>query len=155
MKNLAKWIRHNQGVFLAVIICIGLLVWTIGCESKVTSSIDPTRMVTAAELNLEIEAESMRLQSELEQLIKRAELKHVELARQDAIKQKLLDFALLTSEAGAFNMSGLIGLVAGVVGIGAVVDNRIKDKVIQNRPLPMEKRGNREEGRGTNNGRDS
>lgn len=136
MKNLVKWISKNQGVFVALIICIGLMVWTFGCESSVTSLTDPTRKVTAAELNLEVEAESMRLQAELEQLIKHAQLKYVELARQDAIKQKLLDFALLTSEAGAFNMSGLIGLVAGVVGVGAVVDNRIKDKVIRNRPLP-------------------
>lgn len=136
MKNLVKWISKNQGVFVAVIICIGLLVWTIGCESSVTSLTDPTKKVTAAELNLEIETEALRMQAELAQLMKQAQLKQLELRRQDAIKQKLLDFALLTSEAGAFNMSGLIGLVAGVVGIGAVVDNRIKDKVIKNRPLP-------------------
>lgn len=132
---IVKWISKNQGVFVALIICAGLLVWTFGCESKVTSLIDETKMVSAAELNLEIESESLRLEAELAQLIKRAELRHSELARQDAIKQKLLDFALLTSEAGAFNMSGMVGLVAGVLGVGAVVDNRIKDKVIKNRPL--------------------
>jgi len=136
MAELMKWIRHNQGIFVALVICSGLLIWTLGCQSKVTSLKDPTKKVTAAELALEVETESLRMQAELEQLIKRAELKHVELSRQDDIKQKLLDFALLTSEAGAFNLSGLIGLVAGVLGVGAVVDNRIKDKVIKNRPLP-------------------
>lgn len=135
MDQIVKWISKNQGVFVSVIICIGLLVWTIGCQSKVSSMIEPTKKVTEAELNLEIEMEASRLQAELDYLMKQAELKKIGLRRQDELKQKMLDFALLTSEAGAFNMSGLIGLVAGVVGIGAVIDNRIKDKVIKNRPL--------------------
>lgn len=135
MKNLARWIRHNQGEFVAIIICVGLLVWTFGCQSKVTSLVDPSRKVTAEELNLELEAESRRLEAELEQLLAQADLKYLDLARQDAIKQKLLDFALLAGEAGTLNPSGLVGLLVGVLGIGAVMDNRIKDKVIKNRPL--------------------
>lgn len=136
MQTITKWIRHNQGVFIAVIICVGLLIWTIGCESKVTSMTDPTKKVTAEELDLEVEKESVRLETELDQLVKMVQLKRKELQRQEEIKQKLLDFALLTSQSGALNMSGMIGLVAGVMGVGAVVDNRLKDKVIKNRPLP-------------------
>ncbi|KKM97805.1 hypothetical protein LCGC14_1164380 [marine sediment metagenome] len=137
MKNLAKWISKNQGVFVALLIAAGVLVWTLGCESKVTSLTDPSKMVTADELNLEIEAESMRLQAELDQLMKRAELKFVELSKKDAIKQKLMDFSLLAAQTGTLNPSGLVGLIAGIVGIGAVIDNRIKDKVIKNRPLKV------------------
>lgn len=134
MKQLTKWIRHNQGLFVALLICGGLMVWTFGCQSKVTSLTQPGIMVTAEELSLELEAESLRLQAELDSLIKRAELKQQELARQDAIKQKLFEFAAITAQSGGFNPAGLLALAGGILGFGAIVDNRLKDKVIKNRP---------------------
>jgi len=101
----------------------------------VTSLVDDNKKVTAAELNLEIEAESARLQAELDVLLKRAKLKQAELARQDAIKQKLFELASITAQTGTLNPAGLLTLTGSIIGFGAVVDNRIKDKVIKNRPL--------------------
>ncbi|MFZ2149256.1 MAG: hypothetical protein WAV28_18755 [Sedimentisphaerales bacterium] len=135
MKAIAEWIRHNQGTFAALIIVCVLLIWTYGCHSKVTSLIDEKKMVTAEELNIELEAESARLQNELEMLTKHAELKKKELAKQDAIKQKLFEFAAISAEGGEVNVPGLLATTFSVLGFGAVVDNRIKDKVIKNRPL--------------------
>lgn len=135
MKQIAKWIRHNQGLFVALLICGGLMAWSFGCQSKVTSLVDPQKMVTAEELSLELEAEATRLQAELDMLVKMAKLKQVELARQDAIKQKLFEFAAITAGSGGFNPAGLLGLAGGILGFGAIVDNRLKDKVIKNRPL--------------------
>lgn len=137
MASIAKWIRHNQAVFVAVLVCIGTLIWTYGCFSKVTSLTDPGKMVTAEELDLEIEEESARLQAELDSLIRRAELKQKELARQDAIKRKLLDFAAITLDGGTVNPAGVVATLFSLVGIGAVIDNRIKDKVIKNRPIKV------------------
>ena len=135
MTHITKWIRHNQGLFVALLICTALMVWTFGCPSKVTSLLDDTKKVTAEELNLELEAETARLEAELDQLIKRAGLKKAELARQDAIKQKLYEFAAITAESGGVNIPGLLALAGSITGAGLLVDNRIKDKVIKNRPL--------------------
>ena len=135
MKAIKTWISHNQGLFAALVICTGLLAWTYGCESKVTSLVDPVRKVTAAELDLELETEAARLEAELAQLVKSAEIKRTELARQDEIKKKLFEFAAITATSGTVNPAGIITLVGSLLGIGAVVDNRIKDKVIKNRPL--------------------
>ncbi len=135
MKQLVKWVRHNQGVFVALIICSGMLIWTLGCESKVTSLTDPTKKVTADELSIEVEGLLAKLNIELNLIMKSADVKFKDLARQDAIKQKMMDFSLLAAKTGTLNPSGLVGLIAGIVGIGAVIDNRIKDKVIKNRPL--------------------
>lgn len=135
MKSIAEWIRHNQGQFMALIIVVLLLVWTFGCPSKVTSLIDDSKMVTAEELNLEIQSESARLENELDMLIKRGVLKKEELARKDAIKQKLFEFAAISAEGGGVNIPGLLATTFSVLGFGAVIDNRIKDKVIKNRPL--------------------
>ena len=135
MEQIAQWVRHNQGMFVALLICTGLLVWTFGCESKVSSLIEPSKMVTAEELNIELDAESARLQGELDLLLKQANLKQADLARQDAIKQKLFEFAAITAETGSFNPAGLLALTGSILGMGLLVDNRIKDKVIANRPL--------------------
>ena len=59
----------------------------------------------------------------------------MELARQDEIKAKLINFAAITVDAGTVNPAGVVGLLFSIVGVGAVIDNRIKDKVIKNRPL--------------------
>lgn len=146
---MGTWIRHNQGMFVAVIITTALLIWTYGCESQVASLTEPTRKVTRAELNIELNREVQRLEGELSTLQQQAAVKMTQLDRQDELKRKLFEFAALTAEAGTFNPAGLVTLVGSLLGAGLLVDNRIKDKVIKNRPLP---RATSDEGRETNNG---
>ncbi len=135
MENVARWIRHNQGLFVALIICAGLLVWGIGCKSKVASLVDPTKRVTSPELAVELDQLTAKLNAELDSLIKMAELRQLDLLRQDEVKTKLFEFAAMTYKAGTFNPAGVITLVGSILCIGLGVDNRIKDKVIKNRPL--------------------
>lgn len=130
-----EWIRHNQGAFVAAIICVFLLAWTFGCQSKVTSLIHEDKKVTAEELNLELDQEVARLEAELDLIVRKAELKEADLKRQDAVKQKLFEFAAISAQSGGVNIPGLLATTFSVLGFGAVVDNRIKDKVIKNRPL--------------------
>lgn len=137
MSKVAEWIRHNQGVTLMLLVLAVLAIWGFGCKSKVTSLTEPAKMVSAEELELEITAEQHRLEAELDKLIRSAELKRTELTRQDAIKQKLVNFAAITVDAGTLNPAGVVGLLFSVLGVGAVIDNRIKDKVIKNRPLKV------------------
>jgi len=135
MKAIGKWIRHNQGMFAALLISAGLLVWTFGCESKVESLIEPGRQVTRAELDIEVKQLERQLEADLDMLRERAAAKYQKLDRDDAIKQKLYEFAALSAETGGVNPLGVVTLVGSIIGAGAVVDNRIKDKVIANRPL--------------------
>jgi len=130
------WIRHNQGMFVALLLSQILLVWAYGCNSQVTSLIKPEKKVIRSELAFELDQEARRLEAELDALQKSAALKFAELDRQDEIKRKLFEFAAITSQTADFNPAGLITLVGSILGIGAVIDNRIKDKVIKNRPLP-------------------
>lgn len=135
MSKIVTWIRHNQGVFAALVISVGILAWTFGCESQVGSLKEPARLVTRPELALEVEQLTRDLENRLDILHKEAELKFAKLDRDDEIKRKLLEFGMVAAETGTVNPAGLIGLVAGILGIGAIVDNRIKDKVIKNRPI--------------------
>jgi len=135
MKVIGEWVRHNQGMVLSIIVIAGVAAWTFGCQSRVTSMIEPAKMVNAQELELEIQLETARLNLEVENLLGQAELKMADLAKQDAIKQKLFDFAAITVDAGTVNPAGVVGLLFSILGVGAVIDNRLKDKVIKNRPL--------------------
>jgi len=135
MKKAAKWISHNQGSFSALIVIAGIGIWLAGCESKVSSMKEPALRVSRSELKIEIDSEIARIEAELSLITRQAELKTKDLDRQDAIKQKLFDFAAITAEGQTVNPAGVIGLIFSILGVGALADNRIKDKVIKNRPL--------------------
>jgi hypothetical protein len=62
-----KIIRHNAGICVASMVCVLLLLWTYGCESKVLSPVTG-KSVTYAELALDISAESKRIEGELDLL---------------------------------------------------------------------------------------
>ena len=130
-----KWISHNQGIAVGIILAVGLLVWTYGCMSKVKSPISNT-MVTRPELTLEVEIQVKHIEAQLDALHKQAALQFESLDRADAMKRKLFEFASLTAANNAINPLGVITLVGTLLGIGVGVDNRIKDKIIKNRPLP-------------------
>jgi len=137
MAKIAELIRHNQGVALSLIAMVVIVIWTFGCEPKVESMLHIGKKVTRPELELEVSEETRRLQGELELLVKRADLKYADLAEQEAIRQKLFEFAAITAEGRTVNPAGVVGLLFSILGVGAVIDNRIKDKVIKNRPLKV------------------
>jgi hypothetical protein len=128
-------IRHNLGLCVGVLVAISLVFWTYGCDSTVKSPVTG-KPVTYGELSIEINADVTRLAAQLDTLQKQAALSFQELERKDEIKKQLFDFAALTAANNAFNPTGVITLVGSLLGIGAIVDNRIKDVVIKNRPLP-------------------
>ena len=129
-----KWISHNQGMVVSVIILVVLMVWTFGCESQVMSPITG-QTVTRPQLKLEVDIQIKQLELELDNLQAQAALQFASLDRQDVIKRKLFEFASITSATNTFNPTGIITLAGTLLGLGFGVDNRIKDKVIKNRPL--------------------
>lgn len=135
MKQLRKLISHNQFSTLAIVVCAVLVLWTYGCESKVGSILEPSLRVNRDELQVEVDQEIRRLEGELEHIVAKAQAKVHDLDRQDAFKAKLMNFAAITAQGTTVNPAGVVGLLFSIFGIGAVIDNRIKDKVIKNRPL--------------------
>lgn len=120
---------------IALILVTALLVWTIGCESEVASLVDPTKKVNRAELIIEVESETKRLLGELEQLARLGQLRQDELDKKDALRKELMDFVAISAATGGVNPAGVAAMAFSIMGVGAFADNRIKDKVIKNRPL--------------------
>lgn len=128
------WIRHNQGLFGGIIITLALLFWVYGCESQVRSLVKD-KLVTRSELTVELNSEARRLESELDNLKELAASRFEELNRKDIMKEKLFEFASIAAKNNSLNPVGIITLCGSLLGVGVLVDNRIKDKVIANRPL--------------------
>ena len=123
MKNLIEkiWraIRHNQCLATAGVVCIALACWIYGCQSQVQSIKIPEKKVTRPELKIEVDA-----------LLAEAKLKFEDLNRQDAFKRQLFEYATVVAEGSSVNPVGVAVSLFGILGIGAVADNRRKDGVI-------------------------
>ncbi len=129
-----KWISKNQGSCVAIVLNLCIIIWTFGCESKV-QSLTSNKKVTRGELTIEYNTEIRRLQNETQSLQETGLLSFTELDRLDELKYKLFDALSVATATGSVNPIGLVTLLGTIGGIGLGVDNRIKDKVIKNRPL--------------------
>ncbi len=120
IEKIKQALRHNQMLALAAVVCIALGVYLVGCESSVTSPINPPKKVTRVQLDAEVEL-----------LIVNVELAIEDLNKQDLFKQKLFEIGLAAAQGGTINPVGAGVTLLGVLGIGAVADNRKKDSIIK------------------------
>lgn len=127
LEKIWRAIRHNQGLVIANIIVLSLVVWTYGCESKVSSLNNPNVLVTRAELEVEIET-----------FMQTADIRVKDLDRQEALKLKLFEFAAAAAESGTVNQTNILGLTAWILFGGALLDNRRKDGVIKGKNTKVE-----------------
>ena len=113
MKNfLLLLFNHERYQSISVIICIVLLVVCYGCQSKIDSLVYPGKLITRAELDIELDT-----------LIATAELRYSRLDQQDQLKEALYQIGSLTAQTGSFNPQGLVTTLFSVLGVGALTDN--------------------------------
>ncbi len=115
MKNIWKFIRHNKGMFIGGAIALAVLIWTYGCQSQVTSIVNPTVLVTRAELKLEVD-----------NYLAIAEIKFANLDRQDSIKKTLFNTAIDFMQGGNVNPAAVALVIGNILGLGAIIDNACK-----------------------------
>jgi hypothetical protein len=120
IEKIKKALRHNQGLALAAVICLAMGVYLVGCESSVTSPVNPPKRVTR-----------VQLEAEVERLMVDVELAVEDLNKQDLFKQKLFEIGLAAAQGGTINPVGAGVTLLGILGIGAVADNRKKDSIIK------------------------
>jgi hypothetical protein len=119
-EDVLRTVRHYKGTVIAGILCIVVLFYVGACESQVQSLIVEDAMVNRAELGLEIEG-----------LVKTAELRTLDLDKQDAIKKKIAEVGLVIAAGGTVNPVGVGVSLAGIMGVGLLVDNSKKDSIIK------------------------
>lgn len=121
MKKLLETLfNHERYQSIAILLIIALLVWTYGCPSKVESLRSPGKRLTRAEFEIEVTS-----------LLSTAEVRLLDLDRQDNVKRLIFDNLLLTAQSGQFNLIGLAAAAFTTLGIGATVDNVRKRREIK------------------------
>lgn len=100
------WIKNNHRGIITALITAALCIWLYSCESKVRSLVEPERFVNRSELQLE-----------LDRFMSIAELRMLDLDRQDAFRSLVIENSLLLVQGTPFNPVGLITAIAGIYGI--------------------------------------
>lgn len=101
-----NWIKKNRTVLITVVVTSLLCVYLYACESKVKSLTEPERLVTRAELQVEMDT-----------FIAQAEIRKANLDRQDAFRSLIIENGLLILQGTPFNPVGLITAIAGIYGV--------------------------------------
>lgn len=117
MDKILKWLNDQHWYVIALMLIVGLGLWTYGCESTTGSLLDPNQKVNRA-----------GLQNEINYILGQAEIKAANLDKQDEIKQALLDAATIIGSTGQINPSGLISLAAtiGAISFGLNRNQKLK-----------------------------
>lgn len=104
--------NHERYKLIGGVLCIALVIWAYGCESKTPSLITTGKKVNRAELQLELDT-----------LIASSGIRVQDLNRQDRFKTALFEQSMLLAQGGTLNPVGLGFTVAGILGIGAATDD--------------------------------
>ena len=113
MKKLLHFMNENHHYIVAGIILAIACFWTYGCQSQVNSILNPNQLITRAELKIEVEY-----------FMAHAELKALDLDRQDQIKQSLLDLGSTFATTGTLNPTGLLNTAISVAAIAFGLNQR-------------------------------
>lgn len=120
LTTVLKFCNENHWYIIAGIFLSGLFFWGYGCESEVCSLINPDQKVNRLEL-----------ENEVRYIVGKADALKVDLDKQDAIKQQLLDAANVIGSGGNINPSGLLNLVASIGGISFGLSQRQKYNAVK------------------------
>lgn len=126
MEKIWKWIEHNRFVIIGPI--IGLLIWAyaVGCTPLTPSPLDPGRLVNVQQLDLDFK--TWRSQQEI--MAARFDVAGQDLEQQEASNEKIKEGLLALASGGVPDMPGLLKLLLGGGGLGALIDNIRKGGVI-------------------------
>jgi len=139
-----SWIEKNRGIAVAMVLCVCLTVWVVGCAPSIQSPFSG-QPVTRSELDNEIisvqsefQKRSDALAADIAAANSKIESAYAEMERVEAVRAALITMGTQTLqavEAGTLptNAAGAAGYMLGMLGllgIGAGVDNVRKRTVI-------------------------
>jgi len=97
---------------LAILLCLGVILYAFGCDPKTKSLIDPLQRVSRFELQLEIDS-----------LIAQSEIRFAELEQQEKLKAFLFQRSIEAASTGIVNPMSLITSLLTLLSGAAVTDN--------------------------------
>lgn len=121
-----KWIEHNRYVLIGPIVALLIWAFALSCTPLTTSPLDPGRLVNVQQLDLDFKT----WQSQQEIMAAKFEVAGLDLEQQAASNEKIKETILGLASGGIPDVPGLLKLMIGGGGLGAIVDNIRKGGVI-------------------------
>lgn len=112
------WLKKYRSIILTGLITLFMLLYIYGCEPKTQSLVRSNVRINRQELQLE-----------LDQLIGLAQLRMIDLDKQEALRGIILQNAFILVQGQPFNPLGLITAMAAIYGVtqgGSKVTNAVK-----------------------------
>ena len=126
MDKVWKWLNHNRYVVIGPLVGLMLWAYALGCTPETASPLDIGRMVNASQL--EIDFKTWQAQQEI--TAAKFDAAGQDLVRQEEQNAKLKETILGLAAGGVPDVPGLLKLLIGGGGLGAIVDNVRKGGVI-------------------------
>ena len=126
MEKAMKWLNHNRFVVIFPIVGIMLWAYALGCTALTTSPLHPGRMVNVTQLDIEFKT----WQAQQEIMAVKFEAAGLDIEQQKAGNEKIKETILSLAAGGIPDVPGLVKLLIGGGGLGAIVDNIRKGGVI-------------------------
>lgn len=126
MGKIWKWINHNRFVMIGPMIAIMIWAYAVSCTPLTTSPLDPGLLVNVQQLDLDFST----WQSQQEIMAARFNAAGLDLEQQKESNEKIKETLLGLASGGIPDVPGLLKLMIGGGGIGAIVDNIRKGGVI-------------------------
>lgn len=101
-----QWIKKNHKTIITGIVTVCLCLWLYACDSQVRSLDGSGTLVNRAELQLELDT-----------FIGSAQLRMLDLDRQDAFRAIVIENSLLLVQGQPFNALGLLTSIFGIYGL--------------------------------------
>jgi len=126
MTKILKWVEHNR--YLVAGPLVGLLLWgyAVSCTPLTPSPLEPGRLLNTRELDLDFKT----WQAQQQLMAAKFESAGQDLAEQKARADKLQEDIINLAAGGVPDVPGLVKLVLGGGGLGAIIDNIRKGGVI-------------------------
>lgn len=126
MQKCWKWLNHNRFVVIGPIVGLMLWAYALGCTPETASPLDIGRMVNVAQLDIDFKS----WQAQQEVMAAKFEVAGKDLIHQEEQNAKLKETILGLASGGIPDVPGLLKLIIGGGGLGAIVDNIRKGGVI-------------------------
>ena len=126
MQKVVKWMNHNRYVLIFPVVGIMLWAYALGCTPTTMSPLFPGRMVNVNQLDIDF----MTWQSQQEIMAAKFEAAGLDLEQQKAGNEKIKEMIFSLASGGIPDTPGLLKIIIGGGGLGAILDNIRKGGVI-------------------------
>ena len=116
-----QWFKEHATVLITILACAGFGIYCYSCEPKVQSLTPPLRQINRQELQLEFD-----------QIMSLAQLRMLDLDKQEQFRSIILQNALILVQGQPFNPVGIITAIAAIYGIGqagTTVSKKVKNTI--------------------------